>query len=123
MSVKLIYVTAPSREEAEKIAETVVIERLAACANILDGVTSIFHWEGRLCRENEAILILKTTEKMTAALTARIKELHSYECPCIVVLPIEGGNQAFLEWLHLECGDKTVRQCFGKKAERPSRSF
>jgi periplasmic divalent cation tolerance protein len=104
MSAKLVYVTAPSRKEAEKIAETVVTERLAACANILDGVTSLFHWEGKLCRENEAVLILKTTEEKTDALTARIKELHSYECPCIVVLPIEGGNPAFLEWLHSECG-------------------
>ncbi|MEI7850918.1 MAG: divalent-cation tolerance protein CutA [Kiritimatiellales bacterium] len=109
MSAKLIYVTAPSRKEAEKIAEAVVTERLAACANILDGVTSIFHWEGKLCRENEALLILKTTEEKATALTARIKELHSYECPCVVVLPIEGGNPAFLEWLHLECGASWVK--------------
>jgi len=99
---KLIYVTAPSREAAEKIAEAVVTERLAACANILDGVTSIFHWEGNLCLENEAVLILKTTEEKTATLTARIKELHSYDCPCIVVLPIENGNPAFLEWIARE---------------------
>jgi periplasmic divalent cation tolerance protein len=104
MKTKLIYVTTASSDEAVRIAETVVTERLAACANILDGVTSIFHWEGKLCRENEALLILKTTEEKTDALTARIKELHSYECPCIVVLPIEGGNPAFLEWLHSECG-------------------
>ena len=102
MKTKLIYVTAPNRAEAETIAETVVTERLAACANILDGATSIFHWDGKLCRENEAVLILKTTEEKTGALTARIKELHSYECPCIVVLPIEGGNFSFLNWLRLE---------------------
>ena len=102
MSAKLIYMTTPSRKEAEKIAEAVVTERLAACANILDGVTSIFHWEGKLCRENETVLILKTTEKKTDSLTARIKELHSYECPCIAVLPIEGGNPAFLEWIARE---------------------
>ena len=102
MSAKLIYMTTPSRKEAEKIAEAVVTERLAACANILDGVTSVFHWEGKLCRENEAVLILKTTEEKTDALTARIKELHSYECPCIVVLPIEGGNPTFLEWIERE---------------------
>jgi periplasmic divalent cation tolerance protein len=102
MNPKLIYVTAPSRKEAERIAETVVTERLAACANILDGVTSIFHWEGKLCRENEAVMILKTADEKTAALTARIKELHSYECPCIVVLPIEDGNPAFLEWIQRE---------------------
>jgi len=102
MKMKLIYVTTASADEARRIAETVVTERLAACANILGGVTSIFHWEGKLCRENEAVLILKTTEEKTAALTARIKELHSYDCPCIVVLPIESGNPAFLEWLTRE---------------------
>ena len=102
MNAKLIYVTAPSSEEAKKIAEAVVTERLAACANILAGVTSVFHWEGKLCRENEAVLILKTTEEKTDALTARIKELHSYECPCVVVLPIEGGDPAFLEWIKRE---------------------
>ena len=102
MKTKLIYVTAPSHDEAEQIAKTVVTEKLAACANIFDGVTSIFHWEGTLCRENEAVLILKTTEDKTAALTARIKELHSYDCPCIVSLPVEGGNQEFLEWVSRE---------------------
>lgn len=102
MSVKLIYVTAPSRKEAERIAETVVTERLAACANILDGVTSIFHWGGRLCHQNEALLFLKTEEERTEALIARIRQLHSYECPCITVLPIEGGNPAFLQWVKEE---------------------
>ena len=102
MKTKLIYVTTANLAEATRIAETVVTERLAACANILDGVTSIFHWDGKLCRENEAVLILKTAEDKTAALTARIKELHSYECPCIVILPIEGGNPAFTEWIERE---------------------
>jgi len=99
MKTKLIYVTAPSHEEAEKIAETVVTEQLAACANILDGATSIFHWEGKLCRENETVLILKTSEERVEELTIRIKELHSYDCPCVVALPIEGGNPDFLNWV------------------------
>lgn len=99
MNTKLLYVTAPSREKAEAIAETVVQEQLAACANVLDGVTSFFHWEGRLCRENEAVLILKTTAEKTKALTARLKQIHPYECPCIVVLPIEGGHPDFLNWI------------------------
>ncbi len=99
MKTKLIYVTTASSDEAIRMAETVVTERLAACANILDGVTSIFHWEGKLCCENEAVLILKTTEEKTNSLTARIKKLHSYECPCIVVLPIEGGHSEFLDWI------------------------
>lgn len=99
MKAKLIYVTTAGSDEAILIAETVVTERLAACANILNGVTSIFHWDGKLCRESETVLILKTTEEKTNALTARIKKLHSYECPCIAVLPIEGGNSEFLNWI------------------------
>jgi len=99
MSVKLVYVTAPSRSEAEQIAEISVTEKLAACANILEGVTSIFEWEGALCRENESVLILKTTEERIEALTERIKQLHSYDCPCIVALPIESGNSDFLKWV------------------------
>lgn len=102
MSAKLIYVTAPSREEAEKIATAVVTEKLAACANILGGVTSIFHWDDKLCRENETILILKTTTERISELIVRIKQLHSYECPCIAVLPIEGGSPAFLNWIEQE---------------------
>ncbi len=101
MKTKLIYVTTAGADEAIGIAETVVTERLAACANILNGAISIFHWEEKLRRETEAVLILKTTEEKTSSLTARIKELHSYECPCIVVLPIEGGNSEFLKWI--EC--------------------
>lgn len=102
MNIKLIYVTAPSREEAERIAETVVTERLAACANIFDRVTSVFRWEEKLCRENEAALILKTTSERSVELTTRIRQIHSYKCPCITVLPVESGNPAFLEWIRAE---------------------
>ena len=99
MTTKLIYVTAPNPAEAERIAETILAERLAACANFFDGVTSLFEWDGKLCREQETILILKTGAEKTDALTARIKELHSYDCPCIVALPIESGNPDFLDWI------------------------
>lgn len=99
MKSKLIYVTTAHRNEAENIAETVVTKHLAACANLFDGVISIFQWDGQLHREKEAVLILKTTEEKVEALTAKIRELHSYECPCILILPIEGGNPAFLEWV------------------------
>ena len=99
MNVKLIYVTAPSLADAKRIAETVVSEKLAACANFFDGMSSIFEWEGKLCREQEALLILKTTAERVAELTERIKELHPYDCPCVVALPVEGGNPDFLKWV------------------------
>lgn len=107
MTCKLIYVTVSSPTEAETIAETVVTEQLAACANILSPATSLFYWEGNLCRETETVLILKTTAEQTAHLTARIKTLHTYQCPCIVTLPIEGGNPAFLDWISRACDQPT----------------
>ena len=99
MKIKLGYVTAASRDEAERIAEAVVTEKLAACANILPGVCSVFEWEDNLCFEEETVLILKTVSEKTDALTARIKELHSYDCPCIVFLPLDSGNPDFLQWV------------------------
>ncbi len=102
MSVAFVYVTAGSPEEAYTIARTVVGERLAACANVLGGVTSIYWWEGRLEEAGEAALILKTRVALIEALTARIKALHSYECPCVVALPVAGGNAAFLDWICAE---------------------
>jgi periplasmic divalent cation tolerance protein len=99
MKIQFIYVTVPNREEALQIAETVVTEKLAACANLVEGVTSLFEWEGTLCRETEVLLFLKTTEDRVETLTDRIKQLHSYDCPCIVSLPIDGGNPDFLNWV------------------------
>lgn len=99
MNTKLIYVTTGSRAEAEHIAKTVVTEKLAACANIMDGVTSIYEWEDKLCRGKEAVLILKTSAERVDALIERIKQLHSYDCPCVVSLPIESGNPGFLSWV------------------------
>jgi periplasmic divalent cation tolerance protein len=101
---RLIYATAPSHDEAGRIAETVVRERLAACANLFDGVTSFFHWDGQLCRENETVLILKTAAQRVDELTERIRQLHSYDCPCIVSIPIEAGNPGFLNWIEQSTG-------------------
>ena len=99
MTMRLIYVTAPDLSAAETIATAVVSEKLAACANLLDGILSLFHWEGKLCREKETVLILKTTGEQAETLIRRIRQLHPYECPCIVSLPIDGGNPAFLQWI------------------------
>ena len=102
MSVAFVYVTAGSPEEARAIARAVVGDRLAACANVLPGVTSLYWWEGRLEEAGETALILKTKVELIEALTARIKAIHSYECPCIVALPVAGGNPAFLDWIRGE---------------------
>ncbi len=102
MTASLIYVTASSDEEARKIAGTVVAERLAACANIIPGVTSLYWWQGRVQEDSEVTVILKTRDDLVARLTERIKDLHSYECPCVVALPIAEGNRAFIDWIVAE---------------------
>jgi periplasmic divalent cation tolerance protein len=99
MAASLCYVTAGSRAEAMAIGRTVVEERLAACANVLDGVTSLYWWRGELEQASEAVLILKTRTELVERLTARIRELHSYECPCVVALPIAAGNPDYLAWI------------------------
>lgn len=102
MSATLVYVTASSRDEAIKIARTVVEERLAACANVFQPMTSIYWWEGKIQEEGEISFILKTRDDLVEDLTRRVKALHSYTCPCVVALPVSQGNGAFLAWIENE---------------------
>jgi periplasmic divalent cation tolerance protein len=104
MDTSLIYVTAGSRDEASTLGRALVEARLAACANVLDGVTSMYWWQGAVQEEREAILICKTRSELVEAVVERIKQLHSYSCPCVVALPIAGGNGAFLDWIAAETG-------------------
>ena len=76
-----------------------VDERLAACANVLDGMTSLYWWQGVLEQASEAVLILKTRAELVERLTMRVRELHSYDCPCVVALPIAAGNPDYLAWI------------------------
>lgn len=99
MDFRLLYVTVGKREEALHIARTIVDERLAACANVIDGMESLYWWQGKLTQDREVVVILKTRASLVDAATARIRSLHSYAVPCVVVLPILGGNPAYLEWL------------------------
>ncbi|WP_043744359.1 divalent-cation tolerance protein CutA [Paramagnetospirillum magneticum] len=100
----MIYITASSREEAVSLARALVGERLVACANILDGATSVYWWDGRVCEESEAVLICKTRADMVDSVIRKVRELHSYACPCVVALPIEAGNPAYLNWIRTETG-------------------
>jgi periplasmic divalent cation tolerance protein len=99
MTSTMIYVTTSSAEEALRIGRDVVAHRLAACANVLPGVTSVYRWQGEVQEEGETVLILKTRSELVEPLTKRVKELHSYDCPCVVALPIAGGNPDFLQWI------------------------
>ena len=99
-----IYITCGSAREAALIASALVGERLAACANIIPGMRSVYRWKGKIEQADETVLIAKTTEDMAPSLVARVKELHSYECPCIVQLPVAGGNPDFLRWIEDSVG-------------------
>ena len=102
MSVMFVYATAEDAAEALRIGRAIVEERLAACANIVDRMRSVYWWQGTVQEGSEAVLILKTTEDRLGALIARVRELHSYDCPCIEALPVVGGNQGFLDWVASE---------------------
>ena len=102
MTQKLIYITTGSSEEAKSIGRALVEERLAACANVLGAVTSYYWWQGALQEDSEAVLVAKTRTDLVDGLVERVKTLHSYDCPCVVALPIEAGNPAFLDWIEAE---------------------
>jgi len=100
-----VYMTAGSADEARMIGEVLVAERLAACVNLIGGMTSIYRWQGEIERGEEVVMIAKTTRDRVEALTDRVTRLHSYDCPCIVVLPVEGGNPTFLTWIGEQVGE------------------
>lgn len=98
---KIIYITALDKKEAEKIANALVGERLAACVNMFP-IRSIYRWKGKIERADEIGLFVKTKAKLVDKIIKRVKELHSYEVPEIISLPIEKGENFFLEWIKKE---------------------
>jgi len=100
----VVLVTAPNTEEAEKIAEVLVQERVAACVTVLPNATSVYRWEGELHKDQEVLLIVKTRAALFSALTARVQQLHSYQVPEIIALPVVAGAPSYLQWLAAETG-------------------
>ena len=98
----LVYITAPSPEEAERLAVELVERRLAAGVNVVPGVRSVYRWKGAVCRAEETALLVKTAEDRFDDLVRAVLRLHSYETPCIVAWPVERGYAPFLEWLNTE---------------------
>ncbi len=99
--VRLVLVTAPV-EEAPGLARRLVEERLAACVNLLPPVDSIYRWEGRVEEGRERLLVIKTTRARVGELRSRVETLHPYEVPEFVVVPVEGGSDAYLGWVAAE---------------------
>ena len=103
-NVVAVLTTAPNQEVAERIAETLVEERLAACANVVPGVRSIFRWKGSVAHESEVLVILKTTTESVAALSRRVVELHPYDVPEVIALDVSAGHEPYLDWVRAEVG-------------------
>lgn len=103
-----LYVTTEGRDQAVEIGAALIESRLAACVNILDNMTSLFWWDGGVQEGRECVLIAKTRKELIDPATELIKEVHSYDCPCVVALPIEGGNRDFLTWIGMETADADV---------------
>jgi len=95
----VVLVTCSSAEEAGKIASAIVEQRLAACANIVPGIRSVYRWEGKVQDDQETLLIIKTTRERFVALRAAIEKLHSYSVPEIIALPIVEGAEKYLNWI------------------------
>lgn len=95
----VVFITASSLEEAKRIGISLIEGKLAACVNIVMQVQSIFRWKGKICDEQEAFMIIKTRSDLFDTLQARVKELHSYEVPEIIALPIIKGSEEYLKWI------------------------
>ena len=97
-----VYMTAGSIDEAKNIGRELIKQNLAACVNLLENMISIYKWEDKLEEGQEVVMIAKTTKTLMPKLIETVKSLHSYDCACILELPIQGGNPAFLSWIETE---------------------
>ncbi|MDR5694216.1 MAG: divalent-cation tolerance protein CutA [Armatimonadota bacterium] len=96
---RVVLVTSGSREEAERLASSLVEEKLAACVNLVPGLSSIYWWKGEVERAEEILLVIKTRQDLLGSLVERVKSLHSYTVPEVIALPILGGNEEYLRWM------------------------
>ena len=100
--VRVAFITAPDLETATGIARALVEERLAACVNLLPGIRSVYRWEGAIEEDAEVLLVVKTRADRAGALADRVVELHPYDVPEVVMLPVVGGSSAYLDWVRAE---------------------
>lgn len=104
-SVLVVLSTAPTPQAARQLAQTLVQERHAACCTILPGAGSVYRWEGKVEESEEAIVLIKTTHQQYPQLQQRIKELHPYQLPEIIAVPVVAGLTGYLEWVADSVGD------------------
>lgn len=101
--MRLLYVVTKDKKEAHLIARNLVDHSFVACANIVESISSVYRWKGEVVEDQEALLILKTKKANIEKVTDKIKQLHSYVCPAIITLPVEGGFPPYLQWLNEQC--------------------
>lgn len=99
MKFSLLYITTKDKSQALSIGKALVEQKLVACINVLNPMTSIYHWEGRVHESEEAVLIAKTKKNLVPEVIEKVQALHSYECPCVIELPVGQGNADFLKWI------------------------
>lgn len=98
----MVLITTSNRREAERIAKALVTNKLAACANLVASVASIFRWEGHVQKSREALLVVKTSARRYPALERFVQSMHSYDVPEIIAVRVERGLRPYLEWVHKE---------------------
>ena len=103
-----VYITCGSPNEARELGRMLLENNLVACVNVLDGMYSLYRWEEEIQENQETVLIAKTRHELINELTQAVKSVHSYDCPCIIELPIKGGNPEFLKWIYSETEKNTV---------------
>ncbi len=106
MNEILILSTTDSLELAQKIASVLVETRAAACVNIIPGMRSIYRWEGKICNEEECLLLIKSSQRNFEKVRDTIRRLHSYQVPEIIAIPIAAGDSSYLAWLNEAIGNK-----------------
>ena len=105
MSAIVVFCTCPDEAAAERIGSALVEERLAACVNRISGVLSTYRWRGKVCRDNELLLVIKTTRERFDAVRERIVTLHPYELPEVIAVDIAHGHAPYLAWIEAATGN------------------
>ena len=95
----IAIITCPSQKEAERVKGILLVSRLAACVNIIQGVDSFFRWQGRIDSASEVMLLAKTTRAKFKEVIARVAEVHPYDVPEIIAVPVLDGNKPYLDWI------------------------
>lgn len=103
----VVYITVSSSEEAERISRGLLEERLIACANIVPGITSLFHWKGEICKETELLIIAKSRGGLFTDIVSLVKRFHSYTVPEIISMPIMYGSDDYLKWIRETTGEES----------------